>query len=85
MHRIVETFKHAFVDRMKLGDPEYVPDTDKIISRIVSDSRIAEILSKIKDVGKGWRLHVFNIITNQFLGGNFSTGILFGRGGARID
>lgn len=45
MHRMIETFKHSYGERLKLGDPDYIPKMEEIIERIISESRALEILS----------------------------------------
>lgn len=47
IQQLVETFKFAYVDRMKLGDPDFIPDADEIVAKIVSDERAAAIVPRI--------------------------------------
>lgn len=50
IQQLVETFKFAYVDRMKLGDPDFIPDADEIVAKIVSDERAAAIVPRIDPV-----------------------------------
>lgn len=40
MHRMIETFKHSYGERLKMGDPEYVDGMAEIVKAIVSKERV---------------------------------------------
>lgn len=48
--KVIETFKFAYVDRMKMGDPAFIPDPDGIVARIVSAERASQIAPRIHAV-----------------------------------
>lgn len=50
IQQIIEVFKFAYVDRMKLGDPDFLHDVEQIVTRIVSDRRADDILPQIDPV-----------------------------------
>jgi gamma-glutamyltranspeptidase/glutathione hydrolase/leukotriene-C4 hydrolase len=45
--QIIETFKFAYVDRMKLGDPSFVPGIDDVVKKILSEERMQQIIRGI--------------------------------------
>lgn len=47
-HRIIESFKHAFASRSKLGDPEFV-DVKKVVDKILSTEWAEYVRSQIDD------------------------------------
>lgn len=47
IQKIIETFKFAYVDRMQLGDPDFVAQMDNLVAKIISDERASEIAPKI--------------------------------------
>lgn len=50
VHQMIEAFKFAYVDRMKLGDPDKVPNMDDIVEKIVSQARAMTIVDRIDSV-----------------------------------
>lgn len=46
--RLVETFKHAYAKRSKLGDAEFV-DVSDVVDELSSDDHASEIRKKIDD------------------------------------
>lgn len=50
--KVIETFKFAYVDRMKMGDPAFIADPDGIVARIVSAERAAQIAPRIHVVNR---------------------------------
>lgn len=47
VHQMIEAFKFAYVDRMKLGDPDKIPNMDEIVETIVSQARAMNIVNRI--------------------------------------
>ncbi|XP_055613005.1 scoloptoxin SSD20-like [Uranotaenia lowii] len=48
-HRIVETFKHAYGIRTRLGDPAFVPGIEELVRNLTSKNYARYIRSKIND------------------------------------
>ena len=46
--RLIETFKHAYAKRSKLGDAEFI-DVSKVVDELRSDDHANEIRKKIDD------------------------------------
>lgn len=46
-HRVVESFKHAYGLRTRVGDPDYVPGIEELVQNLTSKDYAAMIREKI--------------------------------------